>query len=536
MKPTSKILSLFGIIGLGVLTASTSVAVSKTKNQSAIDPVKYSKIVETIAPFKEATNEYPYMTPAQIEKIKEEIANQRSPAAGGDGGAVASPEFDALSKELLKISAAPRPLIDRPDQLTVNTDKLDAYLKNLEEKYESFKEPDTKLFASQLIPLRKLRGVVWKMIGLFEGRKTHPAHTLSLTAFKDFAGQLNIAFPDQSWEVGFDYLTQPYVRDDGFSQKFSDLAEFQGFLGNYYDAVIKAKDRLRLINVSDSGPVVLWDQKIQFGPKSFKDDSGRYKRIGTLEKHMLLSDLYFSLSQLAFMQAYSFNGGLDLSADFGWRFGIDGKFLAGVEGVTAKEMHDVLKSHSEVGIELPSRVAKVRSAIDHLRNAAMALELVWEKVKKRPGGGGIWLVDSGFIMRDQGFTDTKIKEFSNALNNKVTIKNKLTGEFTTLNIPLFYDNGGPKALSDLMPKEFNPGLTSKGDEWIPVKLRDRAGKVQTLVFRDYRKGSPSGWEYKNFTALFPDVKSNEDLKKAFRVFNSSFASFSSVKIFEVLKQ
>ncbi len=534
MKP-NKLFFVFAADALIIFATSTSWSMPKLKMGSSMDPEKYAKIVESIAPFKDAANESPYITPEQFEKLKAEIATQRAPA---NGDASPSPEFKKLADELMKISAMPRPSYNRnkPELITTNTGNLDSFLKKLDADYLTYKENDTKLFASQLIPLRKMRGVVWKMIGLFEGRKTHPAHTLSLTAFKDFAGKLGIAFPDKSWEVGFDYITQPYAFETGFSEQFSSMAEFQGFIGNFFDAVNKSKNQLETIDVSDAGPVVFWDQKILFGPKSFKDDLGRYKRVGTLEKHMLLSNIFFSLSQLAFMQAYSLNGALDLSADFGWRFGIDGKFLAGVEGVTAKEVHDVLRAHPDVGGELPERVAKVKSAIRNLRNSVLALNLVWTTAKTR-GAGGLWLVDSGFTMRDAAFADKKIKELSEALIAKVTIRNKLTGEFTTMNMPAFFNEGGPSRLSDLMPKEpFDPGITGKGDEWIPVSLKNKMGHAQSLKFRDYRKGSPMTWDFEKYHSIFPDVKSNEDLKKAFRVFNSTFASFSSVELFKPLQQ
>ncbi len=532
---------LLAFLIAGILSSSVAWSMPKAKSKSGkIDQVTYAKIVEELSPKISHTAEEPLYTPAEIEKIKTEIANQRTPATGD--GTAASQEFKDLADELLRISSAPRPSFDKPELLTTNTDRLEIFLAKLEHDYKDYKNTDTKLFASQFIPLRTLRGVVWKMIGLFQDRDTRPAHSLALTAFKSFAGQMNIAIPDKSWEVGFDYITQPYVRDmvtkDGssieLSKAFADLAEFQGFMAQFREVLETSRTQLFELKVSDGGPVVLWDQKVFFGPKSLKDDLKRYKRVGELEKQLMLSNLFFTLSQLDFMLAYSLNGALDLSTKIGWTFGIDGQFIAGVEGVTAQDFHDkILKQHPEVGIGMNNRVAKVQEAFKNLKHATGTLELAWERTKESRNGG-VWLLNSGYVLRDRSFVDSKFIDFARALKNRVMIKNSITGEEAMVDIPAFLNSGGPKKLADLLPTSFTPGLKGNS-EWITIVLTD-SNKVQhTSEFRDYRKGSPRGYDRSKFALLFPNLakpefNNDQELNRSLRVLNSVLGNFTAISL------
>ena len=545
LKVTKKF-SAFALTGfftrvfLTFFLASSAWSATKTKKMMKLDPVKYAQLLKSLSPAETNGIDYPFYTDAEVTKITDAIESQRSPAAGGDGGVIVSSEFKALAEELVNISAIPRASVTKPDQLTANTDRLDNFLAKLEAHYGEYKEADTKLFASQYIPLRTLRGVVWKMIGLFKARKTHPAHTLALTAFKNFAGQMNIAFPDQDWQVGFDYVTQPYVRDVvdekgrthvELAEEFSNLAEFQALIAQYRFKVNEAIKRFKSIDVV-SGKPVMWDQKLAFGPVSFKDDIGRYKRVGELEKQTLLSNMFFSVSQMDFMQAYSMNGSLDLSQKLGMMFGLDGAFIAGVEGVTAEQIHNVFTSNSSVGMGLPDRTKEVKQAFKDLKDALTTFNLAWKQTKER-GSGGAWLVNAGFSMRDRTYIDTKIQELARALNKKVKIRNSVTGEEAVVDLPAFFNSGGSASLSDMMPKEFTPPLMSdkRDPEWVPVVLTDSKNVKHSSEFRDYEKGGPAKWDRSKFSVVFPEVRSDEDLKRAFRVFHSTFASFSNIDIF-----
>jgi hypothetical protein len=487
-----------GVLFSGALSAKTATITAKPE---------YYAIVKKMAPAREFKAEYPYLTDAQMTKLKAAIAKQRYPATTDD---LRSKELQELSTTLMKISATP---FDAANP-SANTDRLDAFLADLEAKYSTFKSPDTKLFASQLIPLRQLRGVVWRMIGLFKTSKARAAHTASLSTFKNMAGNLRIYSPDENWRLGFDYITQPYIKNDAPVAQFKSMAEFQGFIGGpLYSAVEWSKNQLKDINVSDSSQVVVWDQQVALGPKSFVDDIGRFKKIGELEKHMLLSDMYFSLSQMAFSRAYSLDGALEMGYQAGLLFGLDSLIPgSSVEGVTSQQLHDKLKEHPRVGIEFADRQDFMIRSLDHLKNAAQAMAIVWQQAKARPTGS-MWAFDTGFLKLDTEYGDRKISEFRRALSGPVTLRNGITGEEATVDIAGFYTKA-PRSLADLLPKTFSPGT-----EWNTVTLKNSKGKSFQVDYRNYLKGSPVSWDYEKFKGLFPEVDSNEKLKVSMRVIN-----------------
>ncbi len=532
----------------GALVASSAWSMTKPKFSSVMDPKKYYAIFEKNAPKIPAADADPY-SPSESEKIAANIQSQRAPAQEIDGKVIASAEFSALSKEFFQITSASRPPANKPELLSANTDKLEAFLQKLELNYHSFKETDTKLFALELIPLRTMRGIVWKMIGIFNGRKTHPAHTLSLTAFKNFAGQMNIDFPDESWEVGFDYLTQPYVRDvkdkEGntteieVAKEFDSLADFQTFVAQLAVAMTSAKDELKLLDVGPKAKPVVWDQKIVFGPKTLADDLIRYKRVGELEKQLLLSNMYFAISQLTFMQAYSLNGSLDIFSEIGWMYGLDSngprQFINGVEGITAKQMHNSLsaKYKDVVGVRIPGHQSDVANAFKNFKNALGALNAAWKDANAKDRvTRGVWLFNSGYTMRDSKYINTKFEELRHAVNGKVKVRNGVTGESATIDLPNFFDspNFGAETFASLLPTDFVDPLVP-GKEMVPIVLTDSKNTKYSREFRDYRQGSGKAWNLATYNKLFPDAQNQDQLKEAFRVFHSLFADFTTIKLF-----
>lgn len=524
MKTSQKLFTISFILTSLILGQAYGKA-KATKQK--LTEAEYITQLNKLAPISPYTPEYPFLSVDEQAQIKTFINKQRNPA-NADGSA-RSQEYIELSQELIDLSGSPT----SAKNPTANTDRLDAYLAKLETNYNSYKSEDTKLFASQLIPLRQLRGIVWKMIGLFKDQKTHPSHVAALSAFKEFAGNMRLLSPDENWRLGFDYITQPYVRYDEtkkvdiVSEQLEDIVELQGHIaGPLYNSLVVSKNRLKAINANKADQPILWNQQIAFGPKSFVDDVGQFKKVGELEKQLLLSDIYFSLAQIASMRAYSLNGTLELGFEYGKLFGING-FLpwSTVEGVTAEDQHRVLRNHPKVGVGFTDRKEKMEASLDHLRNAALALNMAWGEAKSRPAGT-IWAINTGFLKLDPVYGDKKISDFRKALNGPIPIRNGISGEEATIDLAAFYTKS-PERLSDLLPKEpFNRGINGK--EWIPVNLKSQSGKTYPMSFRDYFKGSPENWNVNAYKNIFPKANTSADVKRSLRVLSSSFGSFLTV--------
>ena len=510
----SKLMVVVGLLACGI-TAHASL---KTAD--------YDAIIKKMAPAKENLEGggQPYLvTEADAQAIKKAAASERSPAAVDD---VRSAELIALSNELLAINYLGNDINGR----VIANQKLDDFLFKLENNYNTYKNADTQLFATLLIPLRTLRGIVWKTIPVFEAAHAKFVHSAVLTAFKESSASMGLTMPDQSWKVGFDYVTMPYTENGVAVKEFSNEAELQShIIYKVYDKVMDSKNRLVKIDVTNQ--IVVWDNQIGFGPKSFKDHLGQFKKVGVLEKSLLLAETFLSLANLEFLRSYDINGSLELATALGVKYGFDAA-IGEVRGVTHEDRYHVMHKGNTplytVGYHLPQYTEFMPKARIDLQNALTAFNAVWKESKARPAGSQ-WLYNTGFIQVDQTFGDKKIETIMNALKGPIRIRNDVTGESTLVDLYGFFAVKPPNSLQDLDASSFDKPGDPSGKEWIYIKSNSLDPKFSALngkKFRDYFRGGPNTWDYTKYSTLFPEAKNSEDIKRSVRVFEHVFSSLS----------
>lgn len=520
--------------------------------QAFMKSKEFESILKKKAPdwVEKETPEPPYLDEAKLEIIKKEIASDRRPAHVDK--AAQSPELSTLIDELQAIKYPG----DNLEKRLVAVQNLDYFLARLDKNYESYKNQDTRLFAALMVPLRTLRGMVWKGIPAFENQRGHLTHTAVLTAFKEISASLGVAMPDPNWKLGFDYVTLPYMENKEIAgttparinrviaDRFNNEAEFQAFLiYNIYDAVRQSRDRVRNIDVSKT--LVTWDNKVAFGAKSFNDGIGRLKKIGEIEKNLLLTGLNFSLSNLAFFRAYSLNGALEIASEIGELYGFNSAIveLSGkVRSPTHEDRHNKIKKARAawiaknklynkgeavvLGDAFESSYEKaMKVSFSRLYDGLVHLKAVWQESKSRQAGKD-WLINTGFARLDHEFGDEKLDAIIAAMKGEIEIKNDLTGETARVDLKNFLNNKPPKRLFDLDANGFE-----KGEE--KTKIATTIGEFAALngqEVRNYFKGAATAWDVPKYKALFPRANTSEELAMSKRVFNSFFGSLSRINL------
>ena len=103
--------------------------------------------------------------------------------------------------------------------------------------------------------------------------------------------------------------------------------------------------------------------------------------------------------------------------------------------------------------------------------------------------------------------DESVNNIENLIQDKEVVSAVVNGEAVDVRFSQFFLNP-PKDLKAFMPTEFNKESNYKKNAY--------------GTYRNYRAGSPVGWNLEAYRRYFPDVKSNEDIKRAARILGQSW--------------
>jgi hypothetical protein len=420
-----------------------------------------------------------------------------------------SPEMKKFRDEFLKIKTA---------------DELDAKLTELDKNYDKLQSDDIKFMAAQIIPMRALRGLAWRLVPTVEDTKI--THSILITQVKTMAVNMKIFLPTEQWNAAFDYITQPFVQNGQFpfTESGEAIAQFphgsemhiQAYIRNVVIPMMKTSAaRQEKLDLSDDQ--VVWDNKLLYGPGSFPSAMDRYSLVGEVEKQTSLTYMYGTLSELAYQSAYSQEGSLKMNQQISKLYGWD-SFLSKIDGVPASKRVNVIRDPKFAGW------GHIYEDGQKWMNASWAFlarsvehgDLAWTAMKSRPISE-TYFADNSYALPFQRVIGLRMDNLKKMLEGPTMIRSFITDETTTVNLKDFYTNP-VQDLKDLYATQFEGG-----SEMNTLTLQTKSG-AKKLSYRNYTHGRPTGWKVEVYKKYFPKVNSGKDLENTARILSQGWGT------------
>jgi len=468
-------------------------------------PVSYSKKLVAEVPLAKDALEYRWTSIQQVKEGKARFgAQKRNPSnQRAADESMMTPMMKQLRDRFVKIKTA---------------DELDAFLAEIEKNYEGYPQDDVRFFAAHLIPLREMRGFLWRA-GPVSGQ-AKITHSFILTALKSTSASLDMYMPNEQWRAGFDYLTMPYVRDGKICSSFNDEADVVVFLaGPLRQALLKAAQRIQALDLKDKW--IVWDNQVLFGRTSFADDLNRYMLVGEVERISSLANLHGALAQITFQRAYSTEKSVQLFKDLGRLYGTDG-FLSEIDGAPSSKRVGILRSpaYRSWGTLVEDGQKWMELSFSHLQESVRLAAMVWDQIKREDRSPvDAFFFDTSFARTYERGGDLSIANMLDMIEGPAKIRSTVSGEVVTVDLPGFYRNP-PADLKAFLPTEFQ-----RGSEWHKVQLKDGAGKVHEVKYRDYTIGRGTNWNAESYRKMFPALRSGKDVPTHLRVMSQSWGTW-----------
>ncbi len=461
-------------------------------------PFANAALVQTaVKGFDPTAVKYDWTTHEQFDALKKAAAERgkRAPAsAAALGDDLMSPEMKAFRDKFLAVKTA---------------EQLDALMDQLDKGYDAA-PADLKFVSTQLLPMRALRSIVWKMVPLVH--KTRMAQSVLLTGVKQVASSMRVYLPTEQWEAGFAYVSEPFSGDD---RQFGTENDLQVYLANVaYPELLKSSTRLAALQNLN----ITWDNKLLYGVASFQDSIDRYRQLGEAERYSALSSTQAGLAWIAMFCAYRVDGGLNVAQEVGTLYGVDGfDLLRGVEGAPADRRVEILrKGKYQHFLELyPTGAQWTQLAFKHITESTYNASVAWAEVKDRPAAPTA-AIDPSWINPASRQIGLSMPNIEAMLQGRTELRSAITGETATVDIPAFYSNP-PKDLKAFLPTQFD-----QGEEYLHKNVPTASGGTKSVKYRNYFRGRPTGWDVAAYQAYLPDVKSSGDVIRASRVLSQSW--------------
>ncbi len=467
-------------------------------------PTTYQQHVLQAAPYPAEAMNYRWTTPTQVKEgkarfgsIKRNPSNQSAPDESS-----LSPAFRRERDRFLQLKTS---------------DELEAFLTSLENNYATMTDDDLRFFAAHVLPIRQLRGIVWRATPVYSRAKI--AHSYVLTAIKSASASMRILLPTDQWEAGFDYITKPYVRDGQLSTQFQTEADLMAYLaGSYRNSLAVAAHRIQAIDLKDK--TLTWDNKLWFGKATFTDDLDRYRLVGEVERLTSLANFHGALAQLTYQRAYSSENSVRLAQDLGKLYGVDG-FLSEVDGAPAAKRVAVMRrpAYRSYGTLLEDGQHWMALSLRHLQESVRLSAITWDQIKREDRSSSeVYWFDTSFARSFERTSDLSIANMLAMVEGPAQIRSALTGETVTVDLPAFYRNP-PQDLKSFLPTAFE-----NSGEWKQLSLQTADGKVQNVRYRNYDQGRGTDWSLPSYRQIFPGLQNSQDVPKSVRVLSESWGT------------
>lgn len=482
--------------------------------KSSMTAKAYNAAVLKMAPHNdEWRSEFPSPSPALEEKSAKAIQAQEATRK------IAS----NMDQEFFEKKMSPQLKKFRTDFLKLKTaEELDKLLVELDTNYYDY-PADLKFIAAQAVPLRALRGLVWRLVPTVEGTKI--AHSLVLTQVKSIAVNMKLLLPTEQWEAGFAYVTQPFVENGTFPfvnagnvvTQFDAGSEIsvQGYVRSVLIPMMR-QSAARLEQLNLAGDMSVWDNKLLYGSGSFPTEMDRYALFGEVERHAALSNIYATLSELSFQSAYSMQGSLAMNTEIGRLYGVDG-VLSKVDGVPASKRVAVIRRYPTWGVLFEDGERWTSDAWFFLTRSVDHGDKMWQAMKNRPVSE-TFMVTNAYALPFQRPVANRFENLKRLTQGPAEVRSFITDEKVTVNLKAYYEKP-PRDLKQLYAIGFE-----RGSEMVVKSLQAGTQNVD-VKYRNFLYGRPNQWNLAQYKPYFPEVKTNQDLEKTARVLSQGWGTF-----------
>lgn len=435
-----------------------------------------------------------------------------------------SAEFKEIRKNLLQIKTG---------------DELDKRLSELDANFTKLKESDSQFFVSQIIPLRALRGISWRLIPLVS--ETKLAHSFVLSIVKSMYTGANLFFPTNQTTAMSQYLTQPFVEDGvaPWERKGEAALAFappsaggEAQLQAHFKSVVipmleTAAERILKVQFTNDWRV--FDNRLWYGGETFPDVIDRYALVGEVERYTALANIYSAVATFSQQTAYSWNTSLEMNAAISRLYGMDA-LISSVDGVPLRKRVAVMNQtrFSQWGRLIHPEL--IQKAWRNMQNAVTSTQNAWQGMKNRPVSE-YTMIDNSSSLPFQRPVNARLAGMKNLMEGQATVVNGVTRNLATVvsgitreqiqvDLKGFFANP-PENLREMHPTKF-----VEGKEFESVTLKTESG-TKKLEYRNYTIGSGQQWnltETSKYKVLFPFVKDNADLKLHLRVLSQGWGA------------
>lgn len=391
-----------------------------------------------------------------------------------------------------------------------------ALIKSLDSKYDSL-ETDAKFVAAQLIALKGMQSAVYRARHLIDTAEL--TKSAIITSLRLAASGQNVFFPTEQWKAGFDYLTTP---TEGMGPDISTEEELhKAILSEVRPDVEKMYARINALNFSKP---IYFDNKMAFSSANFVSDDDRYVVLGETERISTLSGMAFGISSMYVGLAYHWDRVFDTADSvariYGFRATVSSLVpgLDFVDGATAEKRTSVIKKNGKLFTLREGGAQWTTAAYQWFVSGVQNAKIAWSMIKRDANSNS----NINNVIDPRGFlpfvrqNDATLSTIESLVHGEGVSSAVVMGETVNVKFKELFENP-PKDLKAFLPTEFD-----KGQAVIASPLaRDTSGKLRG-GYRNYMKGSPTAWDVKAYQAYFPDVKNNDDIKKAAKILSQTW--------------
>lgn len=466
------------LLSLGLLTF-TSLALAKTNHFVQAPP-----LVKT---------EYKWLSKAELPK---ELAEAKKRFASRK-----------VASEIGPQSVAPDMAMFIDKFLALKTpDEIDAALASLDASYDSF-SPDLRFVASQVAPLRKMRGLVYRLLPIAEREKI--TYSMLLTGVRSIASSLRIYMPEAHVENLFAYVTEPYLVDGKPVAQFTEAWQFQDYITQeIYPEALRSLQRLKNIDLKNKR--IVWDNRLLTGSTTFLDGVQRFMVISEGEKQGLLGSLHMGLAGLCVFTAYNVDGFFKYFKQMENLYFFDGFWgSSNIDGVSSYERNKILKKGEFKNLYTLRNGGELwtNRAFLHLQNSIFHGNIALEEFRDQPANSQAF-VNPALVTPWLNTLDRSLDNLKAMLEGPTEIRNNVTGDVTVVNVPEFYK----KPPQDL--KRFAP------TNW---ELTSKFKTVKGIKTVNFHYGRGISWDASAYAPYLPGVKGNTDILRVLRIFDQNWS-------------
>ncbi|WPU65094.1 hypothetical protein [Peredibacter starrii] len=398
----------------------------------------------------------------------------------------------------------------REEWLQVKTgDQMEALLKASQGKYGSYSE-DTRYFLAQMQLALPLRGIVWRLRPLFEEGKgflgNKSTHVTAVQAVRTMVSGLKTFLPTKQTDASIQFFTEPSVEMTK-SQQFHSISQVQNFLmTTIIPAITEASNRITALSKDGAHKAFIWDNKMAFGTGTFDDEIHRFVGHGPAEINFTIASLARAQHNILVYCAYNQDQAITLAGEMGSHFGIDSSIFASKKddlGMTDKERSTLvrravskrfLELRNYEGSQYGSQLMK--QAYIALKNSVVYFDRSNSYLQGRESSPAMSLNPIMFQEDGPMNLDKGIKNMKAVVSGIAEVRDPVSGETVTINVPAFYNNP-PTSLAVLMATDFEGGEVQK-------TIKNKKG--ENLVVRNYTRGRSIAWDNNAWKQYVPSAE------------------------------